>query len=337
MSQLQTFVIPRVKLGNQGLKGKNPFVSKLGLGCMSISGAYNAPLPEKEGIWIIKHAFSKGVTFFDTSDIYGHKLPRERALKQLPRERVQIATKFGIVGYGSDQIIVDGTPKYVRSCCEASLKRLEVEYVDLFYTHRINTKVPIEDTMEELKKLVEEGKSKYIGLSEASPDTRRAHAVHPISAIQTYCPYASATVSCNHFVIYSVHIHTYRELGIGIVPYAPLACGFSGGRGVGRSMHSDQFQVLCCCMQRLAEKHGCKPAQLALAWLSHQGDDVVPIPGTSKIKHLDSNIDSLRLRLGTEDMKEMSDVFPVNNKLAGTSKNDYYWISWKFANTPPKR
>ncbi|GMN25463.1 hypothetical protein TIFTF001_000946 [Ficus carica] len=164
-------------------------VSKLGFGCMGLSGTYNAPLPEEDGISIIKYAFNKGITFYDTSDIYGHEHANEilvgKALKELPRDKIQLATKFGVVRISPDEITVKGTPEYVRFCCEASLKRLNVDYIDLYYQHRVDTTVPIEDTMGELKKLVEEGKVKYIGLSEANPDTiRRAHAVHPITAIQ---------------------------------------------------------------------------------------------------------------------------------------------------------
>ncbi|XP_024032378.1 probable aldo-keto reductase 1 [Morus notabilis] len=155
---------------------------------MGLSGVYNAPVPEEVGISIIKHAFNKGITFFDTSDIYGphtNEVLVGKALRELPRDKIQLATKFGVVKIGTDEVEVNGTPEYVRSCCEASLKRLNVDYIDLYYQHRVDTTVPIEDTIGELKKLVEEGKVKYIGLSEANADTiRRAHAVHPITALQ---------------------------------------------------------------------------------------------------------------------------------------------------------
>ncbi|KAK3418403.1 hypothetical protein EUGRSUZ_H04364 [Eucalyptus grandis] len=183
MAEHQGIQIPRVKLGTQGLE-----VSKLGFGCMGLTGIYNDPVPEEVGISIITDAFAKGITFFDTSDIYGPKINElliGKALKKLPREEVQVATKFGIVKIEADNLVIRGSPEYVRSCCESSLERLGVEYIDLYYVHRIDTSIPIEETMEELKKLVEEGKVKYIGLSEASPDTiRRAHAVHPITALQ---------------------------------------------------------------------------------------------------------------------------------------------------------
>ncbi|XVF31157.1 hypothetical protein REPUB_Repub16aG0121500 [Reevesia pubescens] len=179
----KTIKIPRVKLGTQGLE-----VSKLGFGCMGLSGTYNDPVPDDVGIAIINHAFNRGITFFDTADMYGPKTNEillGKALKQLPREKVQIATKFGIAKMDHTGIIVDCTPEFIRESIEGSLKRLDVEYIDLYYYIRVDVNTPIEDTMSELKKLVEEGKVKYIGLSEASPDTiRRAHAVHPITALQ---------------------------------------------------------------------------------------------------------------------------------------------------------
>nr|AAT08681.1 aldo/keto reductase [Hyacinthus orientalis] len=175
--------IPTVKFGTQGLQ-----VSKLGFGCMGLTGVYNSPIHEEDAISLILYAFSHGISFFDTSDAYGplkNEVLLGKALKQLPREKVQLATKFGFAGVGPSGVIVKGTPEYVRKCCEASLERLGVDYIDLYYQHRVDKSVPIEETMGELKKLVEEGKVKYIGLSEASPDTiRRAHAVHPISALQ---------------------------------------------------------------------------------------------------------------------------------------------------------
>ncbi|XP_028073021.1 probable aldo-keto reductase 1 [Camellia sinensis] len=174
----------RVKLGSYGLE-----VSKLGYGCMGLTGIYNSPVSEEDGIAIIKYAYSRGITFFDTSDIYGVDHANEilvgKALKQLPREKIELATKFGIAKIEPTQIAVKGTPEYVRSCCEASLRCLGVDYIDLYYVHRIDTPVPIEEIMGELKKLVEEGKIKFIGLSEANPNTiRRAHA--------PYGPYLSA-------------------------------------------------------------------------------------------------------------------------------------------------
>ncbi|XP_040947847.1 perakine reductase [Gossypium hirsutum] len=177
----------RVKLGSQGLE-----VSRLGFGCVGLSGVYNAPLSHEEGCSVIKEAYNRGITFFDTADAYGDKHDNEimlgKALKHLPREKIQVATKFGVVKWESEGhrlYAVKGTAEHVRACCEASLKRLDVDYIDLYFQHRVDTSVPIEETVGELKKLVEEGKIKYIGLSEANVDTiKRAHKVHPITALQ---------------------------------------------------------------------------------------------------------------------------------------------------------
>ncbi|XVF06304.1 hypothetical protein REPUB_Repub06bG0035700 [Reevesia pubescens] len=268
------------------------------------------------------------------------------ALKQLPREMVQLATKFGIVKMDAAAgVVINGTPEYVRASVEASLKRLDVEYIDLYYQHRVDTKTPIEDTIGELKKLVEEGKIKYIGLSEASPDTiRRAHAVHPITAVQMEWSLWTRDIE-------EEIIPLCRELGIGIVPYSPLGRGFFGGRAVVESVPAnsilafhprfqgenlDRNKNLYLQIEKLAQKHGCTPAQLALAWVLHQGDDVAPIPGTTKIKNLDSNIDSLRVKLTEEDLKEITDVIPINQIAGSRTLDKFSQVSWKFANTPPK-
>ncbi|KAJ1385146.1 NADP-dependent oxidoreductase domain [Sesbania bispinosa] len=335
--------IPRVKLGSQGLE-----VSRLGYGCNGLTGMYVDAIPEEVGISLIKYAFSKGITFFDTSDVYGphtNELIIGKALKDLPRDQIQIATKFGIVKMESDNIIVNGTPQYVRSCCEASLQRLGVEYIDLYYQHRVDTTLPIEDTMGELKKLVQEGKIKYIGLSEASPETiRRAHAVHPITAVEMEWSLWSREIEQDI-------VPLCRELGIGIVPYSPLGRGFFGGKAVIESIPANSFlakqprlqgenleknKILYSRIENLAEKHGCTTSQLALAWILHQGDDVVPIPGTTKIKNLDSNIGSLKLRLSNDDLKEITDAIPISEVAGYRTTDALVKFSWKFANTPPK-
>ncbi|KAA8544928.1 hypothetical protein F0562_019677 [Nyssa sinensis] len=342
MAEGQKVEMPRVKLGSQGLE-----VSRLGYGCMGLSGVYNAPVPEEHGISIIKDAFSKGITFFDTSDIYGIDRANEilvgKALKQLPREKVQLATKFGVFKIEPTQVTVKGTPEYARSCCEGSLRRLGVEYIDLYYIHRIDTTVPIEETMGELKKLVEEGKIKYIGLSEANTDTiRRAHAVHPITALQMEYSLWSREIE-------EEIIPLCRELGIGIVPYSPIGRGFFGGRGIVESVPAnsqlaihprftgtnfEQNKIIYARIEALAKKHGCIPAQLALAWVHHQGDDMVPIPGTTKIKNLDDNIGSVRVKLTKDDVKEITDAVPAN-QVAGASKpGNLLKASWRFATTP---
>ncbi|KAK6915427.1 NADP-dependent oxidoreductase domain [Dillenia turbinata] len=344
MAEEHGFQIPRVKLGNQGFE-----VSKLGFGCMSLSGNYSSPLPEEDGIAVIKHAFGRGITLFDTSNFYGGNGANEiligKALKELPREKIQLATKFGIVRSGPPLLLVDGSPEHVRSCCEASLKRLDVEYIDLYYQHRVDTKTPIEDTMGELKKLVEEGKIKHIGLSEASPDTiRRAHAVHPVTAIQM--EYSLWTRDIEEEII-----PLCRELGIGLVPYSPLGRGFFGGRAIMENVPSnsvlnahprfqqenlDKNKIFYARVENLAKKHGCTPAQLALAWVLHQGQDVVPIPGTTKIKNLDDNIYSLKVKLTEEDLKEISDAVPIDEVAGARTFKGMAQYAWQFANTPPK-
>ncbi|KAH9687938.1 Aldo ket red domain-containing protein [Citrus sinensis] len=352
MAEEMKLQVPRVKLGTQGLE-----VSKLGFGCMSLSGGYNSPVSEEDGISIIKHAFNKGITFFDTADKYGPYtneilLGKVRiltldtcALKMLPRENIQVATKFGFAELGLDAVIVKGNPEYVRSCCEASLKRLDVEYIDLYYQHRVDTSVPIEETIGEMKKLVEEGKIKYIGLSEASPDTiRRAHAVHPITAVQLEWSLWTRDIE-NEIV------PLCRELGIGIVPYSPLGRGFFGGKAVVESVPPDSFlnflprftgenldrnRSIYFRIENLAKKYKCTSAQLALAWVLEQGDDVVPIPGTTKIKNLEDNIVSLTVKLTNKDPKEISDAVPTEEVAGGRYPDSFDKTSWNFANTPPK-
>ncbi|XP_042495226.1 perakine reductase-like isoform X3 [Macadamia integrifolia] len=337
--------IQRVKLGTQGLE-----ISRMGFGCVGLSGLYNAPLSHEAGCSVIIDAFHKGVTFFDTSDLYGAKHDNEimvgKALKQLPREKVQLATKFGVRMLDDGEKVVNGSPEYVRECCEASLKRLDLDYIDLYYQHRVDTTIPIEDTMGELKKLVEEGKIKYIGLCEASPDTiRRAHAVHPITALQMEYSLWSRDIEEEIILL-------CRELDIGIVAYSPLGRGFFGGKAVVESLPTDSILVghsrftgenleknklLYTCIANLATKYGCSLPQLALAWVLHQGDDVVPIPGTTKIKHFDDNIASLALKLTQEDLKEISDAVPINEV---RGHRGYGVVSkffdWKSANTPAK-
>ncbi|KAK8651113.1 hypothetical protein V6N13_140727 [Hibiscus sabdariffa] len=335
--------IPRVKLGSQGLE-----ISKLGLGCMGLTGIYNSPLSEDEVVSIITYAFAKGITFFDTADVYGahtNEVLIGKALKQLPREKIQLATKFGIAGMTSTGMIVKGSPEYVRSCCEASLKRLGVDYIDLYYQHRVDTSVPIEETMSELKKLVEEGKIKYIGLSESSPDTiRRAHAVHPITAVQMEWSLWTRDIE-------DEIVPLCRELGIGIVPYCPLGRGFFGGRAVVESLSPGNFLAshprfqgenldknknIYARIEDQAKKHQCTPVQLALAWILQQGDDVAPIPGTTKVKNLDQNIGSLRVKLTADDLKEIADAVPIEEVAGDRNYDSMRKASWKFADTPAK-
>ena len=339
----QTSPIPRVSLGTQGLE-----VSKLGFGCMGLTGSYNSPVEDDAGVAVITHAFNRGVTFFDTSDVYGphaNEILLGKALKQLPREQVQVATKFGIQRDAQGKSTICGRPEYVRACCEASLHRLGVDHIDLYYQHRIDTTIPIEDTIGELKKLVEEGKVKYIGLSEASPDTiRRAHAVHPISSVQMEWSLWARDIEPEI-------VPLCRELGIGIVPYSPIARGFFGGRGVTQQVSAESSlkghprfsaenleknKQLYLKIEELAKKHQCSPAQLALSWVLHQGDDVVPIPGTTKIKNLDSNIDSLKVRLTEDDLKEISNEIREEDVAGGRQYTSFAKFTWNYADTPKK-
>ncbi|KAK1270406.1 putative aldo-keto reductase 2 [Acorus gramineus] len=303
--------VGRMKLGSQGLE-----VSKQGLGCMGMSAFYGPPKPEEDMIQLIHHAVSSNVTFLDTSDIYGphtNEILLGKALKGI-REKVELATKFGI-SFEGGVTDVRGEPAYVRASCEASLKRLDVNCIDLYYQHRIDTRVPIEVTMGELKKLVEEGKIKYVGLSEASASTiRRAHAVHPITAIQL--EWSLWTRDAEKEII-----PTCRELGIGIVAYSPLGRGFlSSGPKIVDTLteqdfrkHLPRFQpenleknaTIYERVNAMATRKGCTASQLALAWVHHQGNDVCPIPGTTKIENLNKNVAALSVKLTPEEMAEL--------------------------------
>ncbi|PRQ36136.1 putative perakine reductase [Rosa chinensis] len=337
--------IPKVQLGSQGLE-----VSRLGFGCGGLSGIYKAPpLSHEAGCSVIKEAFDRGITFFDTSDLYGHNHDNEimvgKALKQLPREKVQLATKFGIFKLGDFQLGINGSPEYVRACCEASLKRLDVDYIDLYYQHRVDVSVPIEDTMGELKKLVNEGKIMYIGLSEASIDTiMRAHAVHPITAVQM--EYSLWTRDIEDEII-----PLCRKLGIGIVSYSPLGRGFFGGKAVLESLPAESWltthprfngenleknKLFYNKLVNLAAKHSCTAPQLALAWLLHQGNDIIPIPGTTKVKNLDINVGSVNVKLTEEDLREISDAVPIDEVGGNREFELFSKFMWNNANTPSK-
>ncbi|XP_072974387.1 probable aldo-keto reductase 2 [Typha angustifolia] len=332
--------IPRIKLGSQGLE-----VSAQGLGCMGMSAFYGPPKPEPDMIALIHHAIESGVTFLDTSDIYGpftNELLLGKALQGGVREKMELATKFGI-SFADGKRVIRGDPAYVRAACEASLRRLGVDFVDLYYQHRVDNNVPIEVTMGELKKLVEEGKIKYIGLSEASASTiRRAHAVHPITAVQL--EWSLWTRDAEEDII-----PTCRELGIGIVAYSPLGRGFlsSGPKMVDNLAEQDfrknmpRFQpenlekniVIFERVNAMATRKGCTPSQLALAWVHHQGSDVCPIPGTTKIENFNQNIGALSVKLTPEEMAELESYAS-----ADAVKGDRYGSAantWKDSETPP--
>ncbi|WVZ84842.1 hypothetical protein U9M48_031829 [Paspalum notatum var. saurae] len=333
-------VVPRMKLGSQGLE-----VSALGLGCMGMSAFYGPPKPEPDMIALLHHAVTAGVTFLDTSDYYGpytNELLLGKALQGGVREEVQLATKFGISCDGKQE--VHGDPAYVRAACEGSLSRLRVDYIDLYYQHRIDTKVPIEVTMGELKSLVEEGKIKYIGLSEASASTiRRAHAVHPITAVQLEWSIWSRDVEEDI-------IPTCRELGIGIVAYSPLGRGFlSGGAKLidslseqdSRKNYFPRFQPenlsknaqIFERVNAMATRKGCTPSQLALAWVHHQGRDVCPIPGTTKIDNFNQNVGALSVKLTPEDMSELESYAAADDVQGGRYPQTAN--TWKYSETPP--
>lgn len=309
------------KLGSQGLS-----VSAIGLGCMSLSGIYGAADDAKSEA-LIRSAVERGVDHLDSSDMYGwghNEGVVGRAIKGL-RDRVVLATKFGQTKSEGPVNGVDGSPAYVMQACEASLKRLGVDVIDLYYQHRVDPKVPIEDTVGAMKRLVEQGKVRYLGLSEAAPQTiRRAHAVHPISAVQTeysllYRSEAETTLK------------TTRALGIGYVAYSPLGRGFLTGALKsladidGRRAAHPRFQAenfdhnrgLVMKIEAIAARKGCTPAQLTLAWLLAQGDDIVAIPGTRRIERLDENLGALEVTLSPAEVAEISAAVPAGAASGG--------------------
>jgi len=308
--------------------GRNgPTVSALGLGCMGMSAFYGERIDESAAITLIHQALELGVTLFDTADMYGpyhNEKLLGRALADR-RERALIATKFGIVLDPSnpDARGVDGRPEYVKSACESSLRRLGVEHVDLYYQHRIDPAVPIEDTVGAMARLVEEGKVRYLGLSEAAPDTlRRAHAVHPITALQTEYSLWSREPEDNGVLA------TVRELGIGFVPYSPLGRGFLTGairslddfdaddyRRTSPRFQGENFArnlALVEQVQALAADKGVTPGQLALAWVLAQEQDLVPIPGTRQLARLQENLAALEVLLSADDLARIDAIFPPN-------------------------
>ncbi len=307
------------QLGQQGLK-----VPALGLGCMGLSDFYSSSsATEAQGIELIHRALALGVTFLDTADVYGPHINEVTVGKALrgKRESVVLATKFGIVREpGSNARGVNGKPEYVRSCCEASLRRLGVDVIDLYYQHRVDPQVPIEDTVGAMAELVRDGKVRYLGMSEAAPSTlRRAHKVHPISALQTEYSLWSRDPE-------DEILPTVRELGIGFVPYSPLGRGFLAGRfrkledlaADDWRRESPRFQgenfaknlAVLEQINQLAEHKGCSPSQLALAWLLAQGDGIVPIPGTTSLARLEENARAPDVVLDAADLQRIDSVAP---------------------------
>jgi len=309
-------------IGKRRLGGNGPEVSAIGLGCMGMSEFYGSG-SEDESIATIHHAIDRGVTFLDTADMYGVGKNEElvgRAIRDR-RDQVFLATKFGNVrGPNGEFGGVRGDPEYVRSACEASLRRLGVEVIDLYYQHRVDSNVHIEDTVGEMARLKEEGKIRFLGLSEAAPRTiRAAHATHPITAVQTELSLWSRDAEADV-------LPTVRELGIGYVAYSPLGRGFLTGQITSpndfpeddfRRFHprftGENFEKnmqLVREVEAIAGEKGCTTAQLALAWVLAQGNDIVPIPGTKRRRYLDENIDALDVKLSDEDLRRLDEILP---------------------------
>jgi len=316
-------------LGSQGLR-----VSAIGLGCMGMSQSYG-PADDQESIGTIHRALDLGVTFLDTADMYG-PFTNERLVGRAiagRRDGVVLATKFGNERREDGSWVgINGRPEYVRRACDASLQRLGVDHIDLYYQHRVDRSVPVEETWGAMGELVQAGKVLYLGISEAAPATiRRAHAVHPMTALQSEYSLFSRDPE-------GEVLETVRELGVGFVAYSPLGRGFLSGRltaGSPEEFADDDFRrdhprfqgenlarnlALVERVRKLAEEKGATPAQLAIAWVLAQGDDIVPIPGTKRRRYLEENLGALELRLGPEDLAAIEEAAPPE-EIAGARYN----------------
>jgi aryl-alcohol dehydrogenase-like predicted oxidoreductase len=312
-------------LGNEKLT-----VSALGLGCMGMSQAYG-PGDDRESIATIHRALDLGCDFLDTADVYG-PFTNERLVGRAiagRRDEVVLATKFGNQRLDDGTRVINGRPEYVHSACDASLQRLGVDHIDLYYQHRVDRGVPVEETWGALHELVEAGKVRHLGISEASPATsRRAHAVHPITALQN--EYSLFTRDPEGEVL-----DTLRELGIGLVAYSPLGRGFLSGqvtspddfaaddfRRNNPRFQGENFERNLAVVERirqLADQKGVTPGQLAIAWVLAQGDDVVPIPGTKRRRYLEENLGALDVRLTPEELTGIEEISP-----RGVASGDRY-------------
>jgi aryl-alcohol dehydrogenase-like predicted oxidoreductase len=315
------------KLGSQGLT-----VSALGLGCMGMSETYG-PADEDESVATLQRALDLGIMLFDTANAYGlgHNERLVGRVLASHRDQAVVATKFGIAGRRDGRMVIDGRPEYARACCDESLQRLGMETIDLYYLHRVDSTVPIEETIGAMAELVSAGKVRYLGLSEASAATiRRAHATHPITALQSEWSLFNREPE-------TTVLPTLRELGIGFVPFSPLGRGFLTGQ-IPRpeDLGPDDFRLanprfqgenfsrnldLAERVTQMAVDKRCTPGQLALAWLVAQGNDVVPIPGTKRRRYLDDNVGALDVKISQDDLAKIDEILP-DGAVAGPRYED---------------